>query len=59
MTKPPGGSWTLTLTSVAPFGLVDGGTVAGTFEVHGTFSATLVGTGENGADGSGTLSLSF
>lgn len=59
MTKPPGGSWTLTLTSVAPFALVDGGTVAGTFEVHGTFSATLVGTGENGADGSGTLSLSF
>jgi hypothetical protein len=56
---PAGGSWTLTLTSVAPFGAVDGGNVEGTFDVHGTFSATVVGTGENGADGSGTLSLSF
>jgi hypothetical protein len=53
-TKSPQGSWTLVLTSVAPYGGADGGP-GSRFIVHGALEATIVGA----AAGLGTANLSM
>jgi hypothetical protein len=55
-TQTPKGTWTLTLTSVVPYGGEDGG--PGTnYVVHGTFTTTMIG--EEAGLGTANLTVTF